>query len=132
MLSTYIVEVNYLTDLVKENIQNLGKILYIDEMMNYIFVELNEQNLENLEKLDDVISYELAVDLMIPIVHAVNDGPASAVTTDARYNLADGKPLLCKVEEMEWLLRYGTADDVLENRLYIAHIVNLYREQQNK
>lgn len=45
------------------------------------------------------------------------------------YEVKDGKVLPIKADEMEWLLRYGDEREILKYRLYIAHIVNLYRTE---
>lgn len=45
------------------------------------------------------------------------------------YTIKDEKAIPTKTDEMEWLLRHGDEQEVLKHRLYIAHIVNLYINQ---
>lgn len=52
-----------------------------------------------------------------------------AHSKDGLYAIRNNKVVPIKVEEMEWLLRYGREQDILDHRLYIAHILNLYRDQ---
>lgn len=49
---------------------------------------------------------------------------------DGMYAIENNKAIPIKADEMEWLLRYGKEEDILKHRLYIAHIVNLYINQQ--
>lgn len=48
---------------------------------------------------------------------------------DGMYAIENDKAIPIKVDEMEWLLRYGDEQEILKHRLYIAHIVNLYINQ---
>lgn len=51
---------------------------------------------------------------------------------DKMYEIKDGVAIPIRVNDMEWILRYGSEEAIIKNRLYIAHIVSLYRQQQNK
>lgn len=51
---------------------------------------------------------------------------------DGMYVMENNKAIPIKAEEMEWLLRYGSEEDVLKHRFYIAHIINLSMNQSKK
>lgn len=34
-----------------------------------------------------------------------------------------------ETDETEWMLRYGSEEDIIKNRLYIASIVNAYKNK---
>lgn len=51
-------------------------------------------------------------------------------SNDGMYDVSNSKAIPLKVEEMEWLLRYGSEDEIMKHRLYIAHIINLYINNQ--
>jgi len=41
-------------------------------------------------------------------------------------------PNLEKVKELAWVLRYGDKNGIIDDRLYLAHILNLYLHQREK
>lgn len=50
---------------------------------------------------------------------------------DGMYNNSNGKAIPLNIGEMEWVLRYGDEKSILKHRLYIAHIVSLYRSRNH-
>ncbi|MCL1696355.1 hypothetical protein [Lysinibacillus sp. BPa_S21] len=58
------------------------------------------------------------------------DSLMSQVKEKDMYIIKNDKAVPNKASEMEWILRYGSDEEVLKNRLYIAHIVNLYCENK--
>ncbi|MBG9689428.1 hypothetical protein ABD91_00605 [Lysinibacillus sphaericus] len=50
----------------------------------------------------------------------------SQIKESDMYVVKNNKVVPNKAAEMEWILRFGTDEEVLKNRLHIAHIVNLY------
>jgi hypothetical protein len=43
--------------------------------------------------------------------------------------LDNGTVIPIETDETEWLLRYGSEEEIIKNRLYIASIVNAYKNK---
>ena len=41
----------------------------------------------------------------------------------------DGTVLPIETDEIEWTLRYGSEEEILKNRMYIASIVSAYKSK---
>lgn len=50
------------------------------------------------------------------------------------YEIKDGiaVPTPEALDEIGWTLRYGSEEIIIKHRLYIAHIVSLYQQSQQK
>ena len=43
--------------------------------------------------------------------------------------LDNGTVIPIETDEIEWTLRYGSEEEILKNRLYLASIVNAYKNK---